>query len=199
MFAMKVTTKTKTGYPWYLETYTNIISDMSAIYDEVGEAEARYFQKNIDLGKYPSSFDASGRDTKFVDLASSTKRERMRKGYKTWPPLKRTGGMRNSIEYTGVTNTAAGDAIVVACKKLRRGGQGNLGAIHQYGTPTIPARPFMSITRRALDKLFEDALDKLMEFRAVRQYRNPLTGRFAKSGVQIWTIRGGSRSIGTIE
>ncbi len=67
----------------------------------------------------------------WAPLADSTEAEKERLGFPLDAPLLRTGDLRDSIE-----REISGDSVVIGSKS-------DIAAYQEFGTPTIPPRPFM--------------------------------------------------------
>ena len=75
--------------------------------------------------------DAVGPFQDWAPLADSTEAEKARKGYPLDAPLLREGNLRDSIEH----EVARGEAVV--------GSKSDVAEYQEFGTATIPPRPFI--------------------------------------------------------
>ena len=80
------------------------------------------------IGEYQP---AVGPFASWVPLAESTESEKSRLGYPTGAPLLREGDMRDSIEY----EVEGMEAVI--------GSKSDIAAYQEFGTATIPPRPFI--------------------------------------------------------
>ena len=67
----------------------------------------------------------------WAELADSTEADKVRKGYETDAPLLRQGDLRDSIEHEVVGK----EAVI--------GSKSDIAEYQEFGTPTIPPRPFI--------------------------------------------------------
>jgi phage gpG-like protein len=72
-------------------------------------------------------------DYGWPELAESTKKDRANKGFPENEPLLRTGELRDSIEYTIVSDTEA-----------QVGSNNDKAVWHELGTSRVPPRPFLA-------------------------------------------------------
>ena len=112
----------------------------AAVVVEAGlEAAANLVQKDAQgrLGEYQ---DAIGDYPAWVELADSTKADRARQGYAENDPLLRDGTLRDSI----VTEHTVMQAVI--------GSKNPIAAYQEFGTETIPPRPFLAPAAEANKK-----------------------------------------------
>lgn len=81
-----------------------------------------------EIGQYQ---EAVGPFPSWADLADSTEAEKAHKGYPVDSPLLREGDLRDSIEH----EVHGADAVI--------GSKSDIAAYQEFGTNTIPPRPFI--------------------------------------------------------
>lgn len=94
------------------------------------EKAARIVEKDA-KGQIGSYQEAAGPFQDWAELAESTKEDRVRKGYTENDPLLRDGKLRDSITH----EVEVHEAVI--------GSKSDIAAYQEFGTPTIPPRPFM--------------------------------------------------------
>lgn len=94
------------------------------------EKAARIVEKDAkgQIGTYQG---AVGPFQDWAELAESTKEDRIRRGYTANDPLLRDGKLRDSIQH----EVEGHEAVI--------GSKSDIAAYQEFGTPTIPPRPFM--------------------------------------------------------
>lgn len=134
---------------------TGMSGSMTAVANAVEAGIAKNFIKQ---GRWAGGGEVtllSGGDTRWVDLADSTKKQYEKKGWKQEPTLSRTGGgLAASIEVT----PTSGLSIKISANK-------SYAAIHQFGgqagrnlSVTIPARPFLILNKDTLEDIREEII-----------------------------------------
>jgi hypothetical protein len=95
-------------------------------------------------------------DYGWPELADATKADRVRQGYAENEPLLRSGAMRDSIE----------TVIIIPGVSAAVGSDDPIAADQEYGTATIPPRPFLGGAvehkRDEIDQMVGDAIDQVM-------------------------------------
>lgn len=127
-------------------------------------AAAKLVQKDAQgrIGQYQA---ATGPFDAWAELADSTKKDRVNKGYTPDDPLLRDGTLRDSIE----VEIAPLEAVI--------GSKEDIAAYQEFGTATIPPRPFLGPA--AFDNL--EKIEKLIGKAVVQglstgQVLSPLLG-----------------------
>lgn len=114
-----------------IQGFANKSVDLSTPMKQASVLMMRSIQQN---------FDSSGRPSSWVPLAASTIRQKIRLGYST-KPLIRTGTLRQSI-------ASQADRM-----SMRLGTMVSYARYHQFGTKTIPARPYLRFQTQDLDRI----------------------------------------------
>ncbi len=119
------------------------------------EAVARAVEKDAkaQIGSYQPEVEPF---PEWAQLAESTQADREQKGYPANEPLLRDGTLRDSIEHE-----VQGDEAVIGSKL-------EIAAYQEFGTATIPPRPFIGPAavkvEKKLHKLFGEAILGAMEY-----------------------------------
>lgn len=131
-------------------------ADLTAPLNTIGEIILSSVEENFAReGRFESAGSWRGGNTRWADLAASTKAARAKQG--KWPGQKlqmSQGGLAASI-----SKVVKGNAVTVGTNKA-------YGAIHQFGGQagrgrkvTIPARPFLVVQDEDVEDIM-DVLDK---------------------------------------
>lgn len=111
--------------------------------EEEAKEEIGYYQRS-DVGPFAA----------WAELAPSTKKDRVRRGFPENEPLLRTGKLRDSIGHK-----VTGDGVAV-------GSDLDIALWQEMGTETIPPRPFLRVAawrvRREIGKIYGIALKKAL-------------------------------------
>ncbi len=133
----------------FAEHLVAIEAGLAATFHSALKRAARVIEKDAraQIGEYQPEV---GPFPEWAELADSTEYDKAQKGYPVDAPLLREGDLRNSIQHEVVGL----EAVI--------GSQSDIAAYQEFGTPTIPPRPFIGPAafknKEKIQRILGDAL-----------------------------------------